>query len=698
MNKLIYPLRVHPLFRHPLFLTGLALKLLLLATVLPQAAAQWYLPFLSATTSQLSFDPWQVFLQSGGNVVSFPYGFVQWLVFLPLCLFCKLIGAELYWGYGGTLLIADITLLWILHALVSGRVNPRDKLLLITYWLSPIVWLATYWLGLNDLIAVCLLGLAMLHVRQLKLRHAGAFCAAAISAKLSMVLALPFFLIYLFFLRQHRAYLAAFVSALILAMALLSLPLLASPDGMNMLFNNPEMGKVYQFAVRIGNSPPLYLMPMAYLLMLYLAWRIRRLNFSAFSTLLGLTFFLVVLLTPASPGWFIWVMPLLVLYQATSDRLALLLVALFTALFALTHFLAMPAPLVLGSDLALQFSAAMQSRLGAPVPGLMHSALLTLGVILMLRMAREMVFTSDFYQLTRKPLMVGIAGDSGCGKDTLVDSLRGLFGSHSTATLSGDDYHLWDRQEPMWQVMTHLNPHANNLEQFAQDLTTLSNGKPIFSRHYDHASGKMSKPTRIHSNELIIASGLHALYSPQMRERYDLSIFLDMDEDLRRYFKLQRDVHVRGHSVDKVMASMQSRLPDTEKFVRPQSTQADLVLSLQPIHPQSLQTNLQQRPNVDIPRCKLHVRSRHQFNERALVRVLIGLCGLHVDMQRDSDGVSLSIEGETSADDIALAARDLLPNLREMLDRRPIWEDGIKGLMQLIVLAHINQALHRRLS
>jgi uridine kinase len=681
---------VYPLFRHPLFLAGLGIKLLMLSMVLPQAAAQWYLPFLTATTNHLSLDPWQVFLQSGGDVASFPYGLVQWLAFLPLTLLCKFAGADHYWGYGGTLLLADIALLWILYELGAAR----GKLLLITYWFSPIVWFGTYWLGLNDLIPVCLLGLAMIHVRHLKLRFAAVFCAAAISAKLSMVLVLPFFVIYLFNLRAQRPYLSKFILTFLLCMLVFSLPQLASADGMNMLLNNPEMGKVYQFAMHIGKNPPIYLMPMTYLLMLYLAWRIRRINFSAFSALLGLTFFLVVLLTPASPGWFIWVMPLLVLYQATSKRLAILLVALFSLLFTLIHLLAMPAPLIMGSDMMLRLFASIESHLGEHISGLMQTSLLTFGVILMLRIAREMIFTSDFYQFTRKPLMIGIAGDSGCGKDTLVDSLRGLFGSHSTAKISGDDYHLWDRQEPMWQVMTHLNPHANNLQQFTQDLISLSNGKSIFSRHYDHASGKMSKPERIDSNAFIIASGLHALTSPEDCQRYDLSIFLDMNEDLRRHFKLQRDVHVRGHSAEKVMSSILSRLADTEKFVHPQASQADLVLSLQPIHPHSLQT----WTGNATPRCKLSVRSRHQFNERALVRVLIGLCGLHVDMQRDSDGVTLTIEGDIGADDIALAARDLLPNLREMLDDRPVWEDGIKGLMQLIVLAHINQALHKRLS
>jgi hypothetical protein len=93
------------------------------------------------------------------------------------------------------------------------------------------------------------------------------------------------------------------------------------------------------------------------------------------------------------------------------------------------------------------------------------------------------------------------------------------------------------------------------------------------------------------------------------------------------------------------------------------------------------------------------VRARHSGHEEALLRVLIGVCGLHVDMQIDDDGnhVDITIEGETSAQDIAMAAHYLMPHIEDLLDIAPKWDDGIKGLMQLVVLTHLNQALRKRL-
>jgi hypothetical protein len=121
---------------------------------------------------------------------------------------------------------------------------------------------------------------------------------------------------------------------------------------------------------------------------------------------------------------------------------------------------------------------------------------------------------------------------------------------------------------------------------------------------------------------------------------------------------------------------------------------ADLVLSLQPIHPRILEDANGKHPL----RFKLVVRSRNGINEHSLTRVLIGICGLHVDIEVNSDSsmVELTIEGETSPEDIALAAKMTCPRILEFLDIQPEWQDGILGLMQLITLSHINQALTKR--
>ncbi|MDA8815437.1 hypothetical protein N9N48_07225, partial [Luminiphilus sp.] len=633
---------------------------------------------------------WWAWIESGGSYRAFPYGVAMWVIFVPATLAAELIGVSTVYAYSFTLLIADLIFLLVLTRFVPNR----PRLVLLAYWLSAPLVLATYGLGLNDLIPALLLFLSLLFVRQYQFYFSGIFMAGAISAKLSMIVALPFFLIYLYNNQSLRRYLPKFLASLAVGCFVLVAPFIFSAAGMQMLLSNPEMQNIYQLHIGLAGGVSIFVIPLVYLTVLYVVWRVRRLNFDLFQATTGMAFLLIVLSTPTTPGWFVWCIPFLVIYQALSGRVAIFLVGVFYGIYALSTLIITDIHLANGNSFELDAFLQIPGVLRDSAASLLHTSMVAVGIILAIRMWREAITSNDFFRLSRKPFVLGIAGDSGAGKDTFVDAITGLFGQHSVAKLSGDDYHLWDRKKPMWQVMTHLNPMANDLEGFCSDLISLTDGKGISSRHYDHASGKMSKPRRLKSNDFIIASGLHALYLPALRERYDLNVYLDIDEGLRRHFKLQRDVHQRGHDVEQVLASFERREPDSERFVRPQSKYADLRLSLQPIHPKMLE----EADGQHAVRLKLVVNTSSGLSEVSLHRVLVGVCGQHLDISVSDDGsqVKMTIEGESSAEDIKMAAQILCPRILEFLDVRPQWEDGLLGMMQLITLSHINQQLTKR--
>jgi len=137
-------------FRNPLFIIGLALRVLLIIAILPNPVGQWYVPFIRNSLSFFDLDPWQAWLNQGGNVIAFPYGYAMWLFLMPLSLVCKLLSIPLAYGYGLSLVVADFGLLLILRKLLKTK----DWILLTIYWLSPISLIASYYLGYNDIIPV----------------------------------------------------------------------------------------------------------------------------------------------------------------------------------------------------------------------------------------------------------------------------------------------------------------------------------------------------------------------------------------------------------------------------------------------------------------------------------------------------------------------------------------------------------------
>ena len=263
---------------HPLFFLGLVIRLALIIGMAPLALSEWYVPFISTSISSLTLDPWTRWMAEGGAPEAFPYGYAMWLSFLPITLATKLIGVPLQYGYELTLLAFDFCLLITLHHLLPGR----HRLLLAVYWLSPIVILASYALGLNDLVPALLLTLSIFFIRRVDLKLAGIFYAAAISAKLSMVVALPFFVIYLYNNKALRQRISKFLVWFIVCSLVLGVPFLFSTAGVQMLFGNPEMGKIYRVALNLGGGISIYIIPLIYLVMIYVVWRVRRLNFDFF--------------------------------------------------------------------------------------------------------------------------------------------------------------------------------------------------------------------------------------------------------------------------------------------------------------------------------------------------------------------------------------------------------------------------------
>jgi phosphoribulokinase len=179
----------------------------------------------------------------------------------------------------------------------------------------------------------------------------------------------------------------------------------------------------------------------------------------------------------------------------------------------------------------------------------------------------------------RRTIMVGICGDSGAGKSTYADALRRLLGPERVTVIALDDYHSLDRQERERAGVTALHPYkANNLGLLVDHVWSLRRGEAIVKPVYDHSTGTFGKPVVIQPHDIVILEGLHVLYLERLRSALDLRIYFDTDADLRVQWKIRRDAGARGYTPAEVLAEIERRRPDVQRYIEPQKAFADVVI------------------------------------------------------------------------------------------------------------------------
>jgi phosphoribulokinase len=179
-------------------------------------------------------------------------------------------------------------------------------------------------------------------------------------------------------------------------------------------------------------------------------------------------------------------------------------------------------------------------------------------------------------------VLIGVAGDSGCGKSTFLRRLADLFGEELMTVICLDDYHSLDRKGRKAAGVTALNPKANNFDLMYEQIKALKEGNAIDKPIYNHETGEIDPPERIEPNHIVVIEGLHPMYDERVRSLLDFSVYLDISDEVKIAWKIQRDMAERGHTYEDILASINARRPDFEAYVDVQKKYADVVIQILP--------------------------------------------------------------------------------------------------------------------
>jgi phosphoribulokinase len=200
---------------------------------------------------------------------------------------------------------------------------------------------------------------------------------------------------------------------------------------------------------------------------------------------------------------------------------------------------------------------------------------------------------------TQGTVVIGLAADSGCGKSTFMRRMTSIFGgepkapeggnpesntlmSDKTTVLCLDDYHCLDRFGRKEKNVTALAPEAQNFDLMYEQVKALKAGTAVDKPIYNHVSGLLDPPEKIESPEILIIEGLHPFFDKRVQDLLDFKIYLDISDEVKFAWKIQRDMKERGWTLDEVKASIEGRKADFAAYVDPQKKDADVVIEVLP--------------------------------------------------------------------------------------------------------------------
>merc|ERR1711988_444375 len=105
-------------------------------------------------------------------------------------------------------------------------------------------------------------------------------------------------------------------------------------------------------------------------------------------------------------------------------------------------------------------------------------------------------------------------------------------------------------------------------------------GKTVNKPIYNHITGALDPNEDVSPTPIVIFEGLHPMYDDRVNSALDLTVYLDITDDVRFAWKAQRDIAERGATMEEVQKAIDDRKPDFAAYVEPQKAKADIVVQV----------------------------------------------------------------------------------------------------------------------
>ncbi|MDX2366953.1 MAG: uridine kinase [Colwellia sp.] len=186
-----------------------------------------------------------------------------------------------------------------------------------------------------------------------------------------------------------------------------------------------------------------------------------------------------------------------------------------------------------------------------------------------------------------KTTVIAIAGASASGKslfaETIYHELLPELGSDGISIIKEDAYYRDQTHLPIdKRINTNYDhPKAFEHELLSTHLTSLIAQQPIDCPIYCYKTHTRTKETlKVKPTKIILIEGILLLSNPQLRQCFDINIYMDTPLDICLIRRIERDVKERERSVESVTNQYLATVrPMYYQFIEPSKAWADIVIT-----------------------------------------------------------------------------------------------------------------------
>lgn len=180
------------------------------------------------------------------------------------------------------------------------------------------------------------------------------------------------------------------------------------------------------------------------------------------------------------------------------------------------------------------------------------------------------------------PVVIGIAGGTGSGKTTVAEVILDRAGAENIALLPHDAYYkdLADLPEVQREIINFDHPDSLETSLLVKHVEQLRRWQAVDIPVYDFAThSRTDKTVRVEPQPVILVEGILIFAEPELRQLFDVKIFVDTPADIRFIRRLQRDLIERKRTIESVIQQYQTTVrPMHEKFVEPSKRYSDVII------------------------------------------------------------------------------------------------------------------------